>query len=72
MFTEFSAIGITLNHDWAEPFSELLEDIQAAERRREFQIAWFSDLLYVGEYPKSMIELIGDRLPRFTRLVCNS
>lgn len=57
-------IGITLNGDWVEPYdSESQDDIAACERKLEFSIAWFSDPIYHGDYPKSMREQLGDRLP---------
>jgi len=59
-------IGITLNCDWAEPYSSSDEDVRAAERRLEFQLSWFADPVFKGDYPDSMKMLVGDRLPRFT------
>ncbi|KAF4914267.1 Beta-glucosidase 1B [Colletotrichum viniferum] len=61
-------IMITLHGNWSEPWdaSDPL-DIEAAERAREFEIAWFADPLYkTGDYPASMRAQLGDRLPRFT------
>jgi beta-glucosidase len=61
-------IGITLNHDWAEPYDASNPlDQMAAEHRREFQLGWFADPIFFGKYPQSMINLIGnERLPKFT------
>ncbi|KAL4878698.1 hypothetical protein BJY04DRAFT_209176 [Aspergillus karnatakaensis] len=60
-------IGITLHGNWSEAFSESEKDQEAAERAREFEIAWFADPLYkTGDYPASMRAQLGDRLPRFT------
>lgn len=60
-------IGITLNGDWAEPWDpEEPKDIEACERKLEFSIAWFADPIYRGDYPKSMRDQLGDRLPKFT------
>lgn len=59
-------IGITINHDWAEPLTEHPEDIRAAEVRREFQLGWFTDPIYFGDYPSTMQSLVGNRLPKFT------
>jgi beta-glucosidase len=59
-------IGITLNCDWAEPFSPSEDDKEAAQRYLEFQLAWFADPVFFGKYPDSMIERVGDRLPQFT------
>ncbi|KAJ9422812.1 lactose permease [Fusarium oxysporum] len=66
--TQKGKIMITLHGNWSEPwdFDDPL-DQEAAERAREFEIAWFGDPLYkTGDYPESMREQLGDRLPRFT------
>ncbi|KAF5667738.1 putative beta-glucosidase [Fusarium denticulatum] len=62
------SIMITLHGNWSEPWDvDDPLDQEAAERAREFEIAWFGDPLYkTGDYPKSMRAQLGDRLPRFT------
>jgi beta-glucosidase len=61
-------IGITLHGNWSEAWDEEdPRDQEAAERAREFEIAWFADPVYKsGDYPASMRAQLGDRLPRFT------
>jgi beta-galactosidase len=59
-------IGITNNCDWREPLTDKKEDVAAAERALEFFLAWFADPIYLGQYPKSMVDRLGDRLPQFT------
>ena len=59
-------IGITLNCDWAEPFTQSDDDKAAAERYLEFQLAWFADPVFFGKYPDSMVANVGERLPKFT------
>lgn len=61
-------LGITLHGNWSEPFDASSSlDQAAAERAREFEIAWFADPLYrTGFYPASMREQLGTRLPYFT------
>jgi beta-glucosidase len=61
-------IGITLHGNWSEPFDSASPlDQAAAERAREFAIAWFADPIYkTGDYPASMREQLGDRLPTFS------
>ncbi|KAF5642035.1 beta-glucosidase [Fusarium sp. NRRL 52700] len=61
-------IMITLHGNWSEPWDvDDRLDQEAAERAREFEIAWFGDPLYkTGDYPESMRAQLGDRLPRFT------
>jgi len=65
--TQGGIIGITLNCDWAEPYSSSQADVSAAERHLEFQLSWFADPVFKGDYPQSMKTLVGDRLPRFTQ-----
>lgn len=64
--TQKGVIGITNNCDWREPLTNSKEDTEAAERALEFFIAWFADPIYFGDYPKSMRERLGDRLPTFS------
>merc|ERR1711879_417965 len=61
-----AVLGIVLNTDWGEPGTSSKEDAEAAERFLEFQAAMYFDPLYFGEYPKSLIDGVGDRLPRFS------
>ena len=64
--TQNGKIGIVLNQDWAEPLTDDPRDIIAANRKNEFTMGWFADPLVFGKYPDSMIQLVGDRLPKFT------
>jgi len=66
--TQKGNIMITLHGNWSEPYDEDdPADVEAAERAREFEIAWFADPLYrSGDYPASMRKQLGDRLPTFT------
>jgi len=60
-------IGITLNGDLMDPWDpEDPRDVEAAERKLEFSIAWFADPIYFGDYPASMRKQLGERLPTFT------
>ena len=61
-------IGITLHGNWSEPFDAASPlDQAAAERARQFEIAWFADPIYrTGDYPASMRAQLGDRLPSFS------
>jgi len=59
-------ICITNNCDWREPLTDSLKDKEAAERALEFYLGWFADPVYFGKYPQSMVERLGERLPKFT------
>eukprot|EP00604_Paraphysomonas_vestita_P003226 CAMPEP_0174821732 /NCGR_PEP_ID=MMETSP1107-20130205/9227_1 /TAXON_ID=36770 /ORGANISM="Paraphysomonas vestita, Strain GFlagA" /LENGTH=268 /DNA_ID=CAMNT_0016039067 /DNA_START=678 /DNA_END=1484 /DNA_ORIENTATION=- len=65
--TQKGVIGITLNTDFAYPLNPASEDDQkAAQRNLEFQAGWYADPVFFGNYPQSMIDAVGDRLPTFT------
>ncbi|KAI0073536.1 beta-glucosidase 1B [Panus rudis PR-1116 ss-1] len=59
-------IGITLNGDWAMPYDDSPENIEAAQHALDVAIGWFADPIYLGHYPAYMKEMLGDRLPTFT------
>lgn len=59
-------VGISLNSDFAVPFSSAPEDVLSAQRYHEFQLGWFADPIWFGDYPASMKQRCGDRLPKFT------
>ncbi|XP_015936955.1 beta-glucosidase 42 [Arachis duranensis] len=69
-------IGLVVDCEWAEANSDKIEDKSAAARRLDFQIGWYLDPLYYGEYPKAMRERLGDQLPKFSeedkKLLLNS
>lgn len=60
-------IGISNCGDFRYPANPSSKaDRRAADRAMEFQLGWFADPIWKGEYPTSMRERLGDRLPRFT------
>ncbi|KAL6338495.1 hypothetical protein AAG906_020592 [Vitis piasezkii] len=59
-------IGLVVDCEWAEAFSDKIEDKVAAARRLDFQLGWFLDPIYFGDYPEVMHEKLGDRLPKFS------
>eukprot|EP00250_Pteridium_aquilinum_P014750 c22177_g1_i2 orf=188-1795(+) len=60
------SIGIALWHRWFEPLTDSEADIAAAQRSSEFLLGWFLDPILFGDYPDSMKEYVGSRLPNFT------
>jgi len=60
-------IGFVVNSDWAKPLNESdPHDQEAAQRWVEFSCGWFADPIMKGDYPASMKQLVGARLPAFT------
>ena len=60
-------IAVTLNGDYTYPWDPTdPADIEAAIRKLEFNISWYADPIYFGDYPASMRTQLGDRLPTFT------
>jgi len=59
-------IGITLNGDWAIPYDDDPENIEAAQHALDVAIGWFADPIYLGSYPAYLKQMLGDRLPTFT------
>lgn len=59
-------IGITLNMDWREPLTDKPEDKAAARRGLDWELGWFADPIWKGDYPENMKKRCGDRLPSFT------
>jgi beta-galactosidase len=69
-------ISLALNCDWREPLTQKEQDADAAQRALEFSLGWFSDPIFLGDYPESMRARLGDRLPSFSaeekRSICGS
>jgi len=69
-------ISIAINSDWREPLGRSPSDLTASQRSMEFNLGWVADPIYFGDYPISMRQRIGTRLPSFTaeqsRLLINS
>ncbi|KAI3757063.1 hypothetical protein L6452_04596 [Arctium lappa] len=59
-------IGLVVDCEWAEALTDNIEDITAAARRIDFQLGWYLDPIFLGDYPKSMRERLGDLLPVFS------
>eukprot|EP00250_Pteridium_aquilinum_P018602 c24133_g1_i1 orf=421-2121(-) len=60
-------IGIALWFKWYEPLNVTDSiDLAAAVRAQAFYFGWFMDPLVNGEYPQTMRDMLGPRLPSFT------
>ncbi|MCO5582750.1 hypothetical protein L7F22_036649 [Adiantum nelumboides] len=64
--TQNGSIGFAIWFRWSEPFTDSAEDIAAAQRATDFLVGWVMDPIFFGDYPDSMRELVGARLPNFT------
>ncbi|KAL0489628.1 beta-glucosidase [Acrasis kona] len=65
--TQKGSIGMTMNSGWGEPLTNKPEDQDAAQRLMEFQLGWFADPIFRGDYPLSMRRQAGNLLPQFTQ-----
>ena len=67
MIKQKGTIGIVLNtaHFYPKDPSNI-EDQAAAQRGYDFWYGWFMEPFTSGQYPKSMRDRVGNRLPTFT------
>jgi beta-glucosidase len=57
-------VGLVLNAHSVIPASDSEEDKTAAERAHDFHNGAFFDPVFKGEYPASLLEALGDRMPK--------
>ncbi|KAL1519417.1 hypothetical protein AB1Y20_022941 [Prymnesium parvum] len=59
-------ISITLNCETSIPLTADPADVAAADRAMDFWLGWWLEPILTGQYPQSMRENVGNRLPSFT------
>uniref|UniRef100_I1PN02 Uncharacterized protein n=2 Tax=Oryza glaberrima TaxID=4538 RepID=I1PN02_ORYGL len=60
------SIGIVIAVKWYEPLTNSTEDVRAARRALAFEVDWFLDPIFFGDYPREMREILSSNLPKFT------
>ncbi|XP_021910507.1 beta-glucosidase 40 isoform X2 [Carica papaya] len=63
---QHGSLGLSFDVIWYEPKKNTTEDIEASQRAQDFQLGWFLEPLFFGDYPISMRSRVGSRLPKFT------
>ncbi|TVU15267.1 hypothetical protein EJB05_38778 [Eragrostis curvula] len=64
--TQGGSIGIVIAMKWYEPLTNTTVDILAARRAQAFELEWFLDPIFFGEYPRQMRKILQSKLPTFT------
>lgn len=63
---ELSSRHLRLHSNSDASCLRITDDAAAAQRSMVWQAAWWGDPVWFGDYPDSMKEALGDRLPTFT------
>lgn len=56
-------VGIILNNEYPEPYSQDIKDVQAAKLFDSIYNRWFADGIFKGSYPEQAMELLSSHLP---------
>ncbi|CAI5958322.1 unnamed protein product [Closterium sp. NIES-65] len=56
-------IGIPVDSEWAEPFSQHPDDVAAADRRIQFSLGWLPHPIFFGTYAPAMHHYVGPPSP---------
>mmetsp|Transcript_74231 Transcript_74231/g.209653 ORF Transcript_74231/g.209653 Transcript_74231/m.209653 type:complete len:653 (-) Transcript_74231:155-2113(-) len=63
-----SQIGIVLDYKWAYPLTDSEGDRRAAEYDEDNIVGFWADPIFrTGDYPQSLKDFFGDRMPKLTR-----
>ncbi|XP_050305713.1 myrosinase 1-like [Anthonomus grandis grandis] len=54
-------VGLVFSFDWVEPYTNSTFDIEAQQRYLEFQLGWWANPVFIGNWPQIMIERIANR-----------
>ncbi|XP_074278118.1 beta-glucosidase 40-like [Silene latifolia] len=65
------SIGAAFDVIWYEPDTNTTKNVEATQRAMDFQLGWFLDPIMFGDYPSSMKERVGNRLPKFSQADSN-
>lgn len=60
-------IGFVILMNWGIPLTNKSADIAATQRYIDFEVGWFLDPIFHGDYPLGMRNIVGSRLPSFTK-----
>ncbi|XP_024009497.1 beta-glucosidase 3 [Eutrema salsugineum] len=61
------SVGITCFAHWMVPFTSSEEDNIATQRAKDFSLGWVMHPLVFGDYPEAMKNIVGKRLPSFSK-----
>ncbi|KAL9263252.1 Beta-glucosidase 17-like protein [Drosera capensis] len=64
--TQGGIIGFSIATDWNLAIDHKPTSRAAANRANDFLTGWFLEPVVLGRYPKTMCDIVGDRLPVFT------
>jgi len=60
-------IGLVILVHWMIPLTNKSTDVAATQRANDFIMGWLLDPFVSGDYPGSMRNIVGSRLPSFTK-----
>ncbi|GAB2212813.1 hypothetical protein Droror1_Dr00020807 [Drosera rotundifolia] len=64
--TQKGVIGMSTSSNWYLPYENTTADQEAVTRAYDFMAGWFLEPTTYGDYPKTMRNIVGSRLPNFT------